>query len=342
MGSLMDAIRRLVAWCWDYGRVRGLARVGSGVIPRERWRRVRNSRMWHSFVNDRTAMGSALVVLLFVVFTATAPWVAPYNPWDQTQFDIMDAEIPPYVFAAGDGEAEFRFFLGTDAMGRDMLSTLLYGAGISIVIGVFATLLQCVLGVSIGLLAGYFGGRLDSFLMRIADIQLSFTTLMVAIVVLALFQAAFGLRFYEDYAIIMIVVVIGIAEWPQYARTVRACVLAEKKKEYVDAARLIGLKPVTILYRHILPNTFSPLLVISTVQVANAIITEAALAFLGLGMPITKPSLGSLIRNGFEFIFSGSWWITAFPACVLVVLILAINLLGDWLRDALNPRLYDR
>ena len=198
------------------------------------------------------------------------------------------------------------------------------------------------MGVSIGLVAGYFGGRLDSFLMRVADIQLSFTTLMVAIVVLAIFQATVGLRFYENFAIIAIILVIGIAEWPQYARTVRACVLAAKKQEYVDAARVVGLPPLTIIYRHILPNTFSPLLVISTVQVANAIITEAALSFLGLGMPITKPSLGSLIKNGFEFIFSGSWWITAFPAIVLVVLILAINLLGDWLRDVLNPKLYDK
>jgi peptide/nickel transport system permease protein len=165
---------------------------------------------------------------------------------------------------------------------------------------------------------------------------------MVAIVILALFQATVGLRFYENFAIFVIILVIGIAEWPQYARTVRACVLAEKKKEYVDAARVIGLKPMAIIYRHILPNTVSPLLVISTVQVANAIITEAALSFLGLGMPITKPSLGSLIRNGFDYIFSGSWWITAFPALILVILIIAINLLGDWMRDVLNPKLYDK
>ena len=232
--------------------------------------------------------------------------------------------------------------LGTDSMGRDMLSTILYGMGISIVIGVFATLLQAFLGVSIGLVSGFYGGKLDSVLMRIADIQLSFTTLMVAIVILAVFQATVGHDFYEEYAIVMIVLVIGIAEWPQYARTIRACVLAEKKKEYVDAVRVIGLRPGQIIYRHILPNTFSPLLVISTVQVANAIITEAALSFLGLGMPVTKPSLGSLIRNGFEFIFSGSWWITIFPSIVLIVLILSINLLGDWLREVLNPKIYPK
>ena len=294
--------------------------------------------MFYCFVRNRTAMVSAGIVLTYVLLAILAPVIAPYNPWDQTQFDIMDSEIPP----VGSDNSDSRFVLGTDAMGRDMLSTIMFGTGISILIGVFATCLQAFIGVSVGLISGYFGGRIDSLLMRIADIQLSFTTLMVAIVILAVFQATVGLRFYENFAIIAIILVIGLAEWPQYARTVRACVLAAKKQEYVDAARVIGLKPFTIIYRHILPNTFSPLLVISTVQVANAIITEASLSFLGLGMPVTKPSLGSLIRNGFEFIFSGSWWITAFPAITLVVLILAINLLGDWLRDVLNPKIYNR
>ena len=301
------------------------------------WTRFRSSLVYYSFTHNRTAMVSATIVLIYILLSVLAPFIAPYDPWDQTQFDIMDSEIPPI----GSPEADSRFLLGTDAMGRDMLSTILYGTGISILIGIFATLLQGALGVTIGLVAGYFGGRLDSFLMRVADIQLSFTTLMVAIVILAVFQATVGLRYYEDFAILAIILVIGVSEWPQYARTVRACVLSAKKQEYVDAARVIGLPPGKIIFRHILPNTFSPLLVISTVQVANAIITEAALSFLGLGMPITKPSLGSLIRNGFEFIFSGSWWITAFPAIVLVILILAINLLGDWLRDVLNPKLYD-
>lgn len=301
------------------------------------WQRLRRAPIYHSFCRHRTAQVSAVILLIFVVITSLAPLIAPYNPWQPIQFDLMDAELPPI----GSLGADARFLLGTDAMGRDMLSTILYGTGISIVIGLFATLLQAVLGVSIGLIAGYFGGRLDSLLMRIADIQLSFTTLMVAIIVLAVSQALLGMQFYANYAVLIIVLVIGMAEWPQYARTVRACVLAERGKEYVDAARVIGLAPMTIIYRHILPNTFSPLIVISTVQVANAIITEAALSFLGLGMPVTKPSLGSLIRNGFEYIFSGSWWITAFPALVLIVLILAINLLGDWLREALNPKRYD-
>jgi len=297
---------------------------------------IKNSLAYYSFTHNKVAMVSAAIVFVIAVLSALAPIIAPYDPWDLTQFDIMDSEIPP----VGSEQADERFILGTDAMGRDMLSTILYGTGISILIGVFATLLQAIIGITVGLFAGYFGGRLDSFLMRLADIQLSFPTLMVAIIVIAIFQAAFGLDFFESYAILVIVIVIGITDWPQYARTIRACVLAEKEKEYVDAARVIGLRPLQIIYRHILPNTFSPLLVISTVQVANVIVTEAALSFLGLGMPITKPSLGSLIRNGFEFIFSGSWWITAFPSLVLIILILSINLLGDWLRDLLNPKIY--
>jgi peptide/nickel transport system permease protein len=248
----------------------------------------------------------------------------------------MDSEIPPAWLENGD----MRFALGTDAQGRDMLSTILYGTRISLMIGICAVLLQAFLGISICLISGYFGGRLDNFLMRVADIQLSFSTLMVAIIVLAVFQGLFGTELYERLAILMLILVIGIAEWPQYARTVRASVLAEKKKEYVDAVRVIGLNPLRIMFRHILPNTLSPILVISTVQIANAIVSEAALSFLGLGMPVTKPSLGSLINSGFEFIFSGSWWITIIPGIVLVILVLVMNLLGDWLRDVLNPKLY--
>lgn len=248
----------------------------------------------------------------------------------------MDSEIPPVWMEEGDQ----RFLLGTDVQGRDLLSTILYGSRISITIGIFAVLLQAFLGISIGLVSGYFGGWLDNFLMRLADIQLSFSTLMVAIIFLAVFQALFGTELYEKLAIVMLILVIGIAEWPHYARTVRANVLAEKKKEYVDAVRVIGLGSLRIMFKHILPNTLSPILVISTVQIANAIVSEAALSFLGLGMPVTKPSLGSLINSGFEFIFSGSWWITIIPGVVLVVLVLVMNLLGDFLRDVMNPKLY--
>ncbi len=303
---------------------------------RRMWRRFVDSDLVYHFNRDKVAMVSFWVLLTLVVISFSAPWTAPFNPYDPLQIDIMDSDIPPEWSENGDE----RFLLGTDAQGRDMLSTMMYGTRISIVIGLFAVGLQLILGITFGLLAGYVGGRVDAFLMRIADIQLSFSTLMVAIVVLAIFQAALGADLYSEYAIFMLILVIGIAEWPQYARTVRASVLAEKEKEYVDAVRVIGLGPIRIMFRHILPNTLSPILVISTVQVANAIMNEAALSFLGLGMPVNRPSLGSLINSGFEYLLSGSWWITFFPAAVLVLLVLVINLLGDWLRDVLNPKLY--
>lgn len=300
------------------------------------WQLFLDSSFLYRFRRDKVAIISFSILLLMVLLSFSAPLIAPHDPYDLTQIDIMDSDVPPSWLEEGDP----RFFLGTDAQGRDMLSTMLYGTRLSLTIGIFAVLLQFVLGISLGLFAGYFGGKVDSFLMRLADIQLSFSTLMVAIIVLAVFQASFGTELYNELAIIMLVLVIGIAEWPQYARTVRASVLAEKKKEYIDAVRVMGLGRVRIMFRHILPNTLSPILVISTVQVANAIMSEAALSFLGLGMPVTKPSLGSLINSGFEFILSGSWWMTAFPALLLLILVLVINLLGDWLRDVMNPKLY--
>jgi peptide/nickel transport system permease protein len=289
------------------------------------------------FKKDKVAVVSFSIVVFLVLAAVLAPLIAPHDPYDLKSIDIMDSELAPLW---SDGDTDERFLLGTDPQGRDLLSTILYGMRISLVIGFFAVILQAFLGVSIGLLSGYVGGRVDAFFMRLADIQLSLSTLMVAIITLAVFQAAFGAELYSDLAIFMLVLVIGIAEWPQYARTVRASVLAEKHKEYVDAARVIGMSRKRIMLRHILPNTLSPILVISTIQVANAIISEAALSFLGLGMPVNKPSLGSLISSGFEFIFSGSWWITVIPSLVLISLILSINLLGDWLRDVLNPKLY--
>lgn len=301
-----------------------------------RWDRFRNSVFWYSFTRDKVAMVCALVFALFVGAALLAPILAPTNPYDLSTIDIMDSEIPPVWAEEGDE----RFLLGTDDQGRDLFSTILYGMRISLAIGLFAVLLQAFLGIVLGLAAGYFGGRIDSFLMRVADIQLSFSTMMVAIIVLAVFQASFGSELYSKLAMFMLILVIGIAEWPQYARTVRASVLAEKKKEYVEAARVMGFGAGRIMFRHILPNALSPILVISTVQIANAIISEAALSFLGLGMPVSQPSLGSLISSGFEYIFSGSWWITVIPGMVLVVLVLVLNLLGDWLRDVLNPKLY--
>lgn len=287
------------------------------------------------FLSDPVAMVAGALVLLLVLMAALAPVLAPQNPYDLMQISIMDSEMPPSWHPGGDA----RFLLGTDAQGRGVLSTIMYGTGISLIIGIGAVIVQGLLGTSLGLLAGYKGGWIDSFLMRLADIQMSLSTMMMAIISLALFSAAFDANTYANYAIIILIMVIGIAEWPKFARVVRSSVLGEKKKEYVDAARVIGLPARRIMWGHILPNTLTPVLVISTIQVAEAIMIEASLSFLGLGMPVDRPSLGSLIRSGFEFIFSGSWWITLYPAVVLVVLILALNLLGDWMRDALNPKL---
>jgi len=262
--------------------------------------------------------------------------VSPYNPYDSTNIDIMNSEMPPAWYEDGSSD----FLLGTDNMGRDLLSTMIYGLRISVMIGLGAVFLQAFIGILVGLTAGYMGGKVDALLMRVADIQFSFPYLMVAIFISAVFQILFGIGSYEKLAIPLLIVIIGLSEWPVYARTIRASVMGEKNKEYVEAARVIGLSRPVIMVRHVLPNTLTSVMVISTIQVANAVMSEAALSFLGLGMPVTMPSLGSLIKSGFEYIFSGVWWITIFPGVFLIVFVLVINLLGDWMRDVLNPKLY--
>ena len=300
------------------------------------WARFKQSDFIYHFRRDKVAMVSFAIFMALLVAAFLSPLIAPHNPYDLATIDILDSELPPSWLEMGDA----RFWLGTDVQGRDIFSTILYGSRVSLIIGLGAVALQLLIGIIVGLSAGYFGGRIDNLLMRVADVQLSFSTMMVAIIVSAVFQATLGAEFYGQYAVLMLVIIIGLAEWPQYARTIRATVLAEKKKEYVEAAQVMGFKSARIMFRHILPNCLSPILVISTVQVANAIMSEAALSFLGLGMPVDQPSLGSLISMGFSYIFSGSWWITAFPGLYLVLLVLVINLLGDWLRDVFNPKFY--
>lgn len=294
------------------------------------------SDLFYYFKRDKIIIFSFVVLLTMIIVAYLAPFFAPHNPYDLASIDILNAELPPLWM---DG-ADESFFLGTDEQGRDILSTILYGLRTSLTIGIFAVLLQMVLGIVFGLMAAYYGGWIDNFLMRLADIQLSFSTLMVAIIISAIFKTVFGAEFFAQYAVLILVLIIGIAEWPQYARTIRSSALAEKSKEYVEAAKVMGFGSGRIMFRHILPNCLSPILVISTVQIANAIMSEASLSFLGLGMPADKPSLGSLISNGFNYISSGSWWITLFPGLVLVILTLVVNLMGDWLRDVLNPKLY--
>ncbi len=299
-------------------------------------KRFRESYFLHSFKRDKVAMISFAAIVIFIILATAAPWISPMNPYDANNIDIMNSEIPP----AWEDEGLKQFPLGTDNMGRDMLSTMLYGLRTSILIGLGAVFLQAFIGIAVGLSAGFLGGKIDAILMRIADIQFSFPYLMVAIVVSAIFQLAFGIGRYETLAVPLLILIIGVSEWPMYARTIRASVMGEKNKEYVEAAKVIGLSRPVIMVRHVLPNSLTSLMVISTIQVANAVMSEASLSFLGLGMPVTRPSLGSLIKSGFDYIFSGSWWITVFPGIWLILFVLVINLLGDWLRDALNPKLY--
>lgn len=300
------------------------------------WKRFKNSYLIYSFKREPIAIVSFLILFILIAVALAAPVIAPYNTYDSATIDILDAETPPSWMERGDP----KFILGTDIQGRCLLSTMIFGLRVSLIIGCGAVAVQSFIGILVGLFGGYLGGKTDAFLMRIADIQFSIPYLIVAIFTSAIFKLAFGVGRYEELAVPLLIIIIGVSHWPIYARTVRASVLGEKNKEYVEAARVIGLGRWHIMYRHILPNTMTSVLVISTIQVAEAVMSEAALSFLGLGMPITKPSLGSLIRSGFEYIFSGSWWITFFPGVLLVVFLLVILLLGDWLRDVLNPKLY--
>jgi peptide/nickel transport system permease protein len=301
-----------------------------------RWQEMLKSDLYYYYRRDKVAIVSSLIFLLFAFMALFAPWIAPFDPYDLKQLELLDSELPPIWVEDSDP----RFLLGTDDQGRDLWSTILYGMRVSLLIGISAVLLQSTIGIVVGLVSGYIGGKVDSVLMRIADVQLSFSTLMVAIIILAIVKSSFGAETYSNWAIVILIFVIGLSEWPQIARTVRSSVLAEKEKEYVDAARVMGFGPMRIMFKHILPNCLSPIFVIATVQIANAIITEAALSFLGLGMPVTQPSLGSLISIGKEYLLSGSWWITLIPGMFLVLIVITINLMGDFLRDVFNPRLY--
>ncbi len=287
-----------------------------------------------SFRHSPYALGAAFVFLLCVGSAVFAPWVTPHNPFDLSQLDLTNSLRPPAWLDGGDPA----FLLGTDDQGRDILSTILFGARISLAVGICAVLLSMALGVSLGLLAGYVGGKTDAFIMRVADVQLSFPAILVALLVDGVARALLP-GAHESMAFYVLVLSIGVSGWVQDARTVRGSTFVEKNKEYVQAARLFGIHPLAIMARHVLPNVLGPVLVIATIHIATAIITEATLSFLGVGVPPTQPSLGTLIRIGTDFLFSGEWWVTLFPGIALVVMVLAINLLGDWLRDALNPRL---
>jgi peptide/nickel transport system permease protein len=298
---------------------------------REFWK----SDLAYSFRRSPVAIAAAVLTVICVGGALLAPWLAPHNPFDAASLDLNNAFAPPAWAAQGATGHP----LGTDDQGRDVLSTIMYGARISLGVGTAAVLFALVLGVTLGLLSGYLGGRLDAFIMRIADVQLSFPAILIALLVDGVARVALPSDSHDEIAIPVLIVAIGISGWVQYARTVRGSTLVEKNKEYVQAARVIGRPPLAIMLRHVLPNVMGPVLVIATIHIATAIITEATLSFLGVGVPPTKPSLGTLIRIGNEFLLSGEWWITVFPGVALVTLVLSVNLLGDWLRDALNPKL---
>jgi len=298
-------------------------------------RRIWDHDLAWSFRRSPVTVVAAALTVICVGAALLAPWASPQDPFDMAALNLSDAFTPP----AWEDKGMASYPLGTDNQGRDILSTIMHGARISLGVGIAAVLFALVLGVSLGLLSGYLGGRVDAVIMRIADVQLSFPAILIALLIDGFARVALPGDRHEDLAIPVLVLAIGFAGWVQYARTVRGSTMVEKEKEYVQAARVIGRRPLAIMLSHVLPNVTGPVLVIGTIHIATAIITEATLSFLGVGVPATRPSLGTLIRIGNEFLYSGEWWITVFPGLALVVLVLSVNLLGDWLRDALNPKL---
>jgi len=298
-------------------------------------RRARDSDIFYSFIHSPVTVIAAAVTVLIMGAALLAPWIAPHNPFDLASIDLLDANLPPAWVEGGDP----RYLLGTDDQGRGVLSTIIYGSRVSLGVGFAAVIFAMVFGVSLGLLSGYVGGTVDAFIMRVADVQLSFPAILIALLVDGVARGVLPRELHDELALYVLIFSIGISGWVQFARTVRGSTLVEKNKEYVQAARVIGRSPFIIMLRHVLPNVTGPVLVIGTISLALAIITEATLSFLGVGLPPTEPSLGTLIQVGQDYLFSGEWWITVFPGAVLATLVLAVNLFGDWLRDALNPKL---
>jgi peptide/nickel transport system permease protein len=298
------------------------------------WVRLGNSDVGYSFRTSPVAVAAATIAFICIFCAVFASWVAPHNPFDLSTLELSEARLPPSWDALGSA----KFLLGTDDQGRDILSALMYGARISLAVGFASVALSVLVGVTLGLLAGFLGGWVDAFLMRLCDVMLSFPAILVALLIAGVGRALFP-NAQDSLALVVLIVSITLTGWVQYARTVRGSTLVERNKEYVQAARVTGVSKLRIMRRHVLPNVLGPVLVLATIQVATAIIIEATLSFLGVGAPPTSPSLGTLIRVGNDYLFSGEWWITVFPGLMLVTISLSVNLLGDWLRDALNPRL---
>ena len=300
-----------------------------------RWQRFLDNDITWSFLHTPGAIVAAFVTVIAISAPLAAPSIASYDPFDPSQISLWDGKLPP-AWVEGGSSA---YLLGTDNQGRDMLSTILYGGRLSIIVGFVAVFLGMLLGVSLGVISGFFGGKIDAVIMRFADVQLTIPGILLAILINGIGRAILPIDMREDFAIYVVIIAIGLSDWPQFARVARGATMVEAQKEYVQSARVIGLPGWLIMIRHILPNTLRPILVIATIGLALAVIAEATLSFLGQGIPPTTPSLGTLIRVGNEYLFSGLWWITLFPGIALVVLVFAVNLLGDWMRDALNPKL---
>ncbi|QDG75053.1 ABC transporter permease [Labrenzia sp. PHM005] len=303
--------------------------------PQGRLAKMIDTDIFHSFLRSKVTVVAAFMTLLLFLLAFLAPWVAPHNPFDLATISILDARVPPVWMEFSDP----RFLLGTDDQGRDLLSGIFYGMRISLIVGFCSVLAAAVIGITAGLVAGYMGGRVDAIIMRIADVQLTFPAILIALLIDGVAAGIFGGIDREVFAFYILIVALALSFWVQYARTVRGSTMVEKNKEYVQAARVIGIPSVIIMARHILPNVMGPVLVIATINLALAIVTESSLSFLGVGMPPTQPSLGTLIAIGNDFLYSGEWWIAIFPGIALALLVLNVNLLGDWLRDALNPKL---
>lgn len=303
--------------------------------PRSRLYRMWDSDIFFSFRRSPVTIVAAIVAALLIGAAVLAPWIAPYNPFNPSSLNLMDG------FTAPNSESMMGnyFLMGSDHQGRDVFSTILYGSRVSLFVGVSATAFAMLIGISLGLTAGYVGGKTDAVIMRVADIQLSFPAILIALLIFGVARGIIPPSRQENMALWVLIIAIGLSNWAQFARTVRGATMVERQKDYVSAARIMGVHPLFILIRHVLPNVMAPVLVIATIGLALAIIEEATLSFLGVGVPPTQPSLGTLIRIGQQFLFSGEWWILFFPAITLILLALAVNLLGDWLRDALNPRL---
>ncbi len=299
-------------------------------------RRAADSDIWWSFKSSTLTVVAAVATLLIIMIALLSPVLAPHTPFDPSTLSLSDGLKPP-VFVSDDGD--WSFPLGTDDQGRDVLSSIMYGTRLSLAVGFASVIVAMVLGIALGLVSGYVGGAVDAVIMRVADVQLTFPAILVALLIDGIVRGLISVQRHDEIAIYVIVGAIGLSFWVQYARTVRGSVMVEKNKEYVQAARVIGLSPALIMVRHVLPNVTGPVLVIATLNLGLAIISEATLSFLGVGLPSTQPSLGTLIRLGNEVLQSGDWWITVCPGATLAALVLAVNLLGDWLRDALNPKL---